>query len=111
MFNQSTGVKDGFAVFSSLYGTFGESFVFQELIDERHFIGHGRLSQLKCLLNTLLCSKEESLRKVACVGAQVCLGELWVQVKGLLAVKESFLVLALLYVRHRSVREHAFILA
>ena len=68
MLDQSAGVKDGFAVFSSFYGLLGESFVFEELIDERHFICHGRLSQLECLLNTLLCSKEESLRKVARVG-------------------------------------------
>ena len=80
MLNQSTGVKDGFAVFSSFDGLLGESFVFQELINERHFICHGRLSQLEGLLNTLFRSKEESLRKVACVGAQVCLGKLWIQV-------------------------------
>ena len=65
---QSTGVKDGFAVFSSFYGLLGESFVFEELIDKRHFISHGRLSQLECSFNTLFRFKEESLRKVACVG-------------------------------------------
>ena len=80
MLNQSTGVKDGFAVFSSFDGLLGESFVFEKLIYEWHFICHGRLSQLEGLLDTLFRSKEESLRKVACVGAQVCLGKLWIQV-------------------------------
>jgi len=108
--HQTLGVKDSFAVLLTFNCSFDEAFKLDQLVYESDLVAHGCLSQLYSLLSALPGLGEETLRKVAGVGADVRLGKLGVEVKSLLAVKESFFVLALLNVGHCTIREYTLIL-